>query len=72
MTALEIGFLAGLLLCVALYGFLLREFIKVHRQQAVFANQLADWQQALKDLSDSLREDERVKAVEIMLEGKAE
>jgi hypothetical protein len=71
MTGLEIGLLAGLILCTGLYGFLLREFRKVHKQQVDQATRLEEWQGTLMDLSDSLREDERVRMASALLEEKA-
>lgn len=72
MTLFEVGFLAGLILCTGLYAFLLRLFSRVYKQQMVMADRLQDWQSSLTELSDSLREDERVKMASVLLEEKAE
>lgn len=71
MTALEYGFLAGLLLCTGLYGFLLREFRRVYVQQLQLAHELRKWKASLTALSDEV-EDQTVKMVSVLLEEKAE
>jgi hypothetical protein len=70
MTHVEIGLLIGLILCTGLYGWLLVEFRKTHKGQADLADSLRNWQKSLMDLSDALREDERVKMTSAMLEEK--